>query len=383
MSWTQILSHERVKKILQRAIFENKIASAYLFWGLEGIGKEALALEFAKTVNCLEPNIEQDVVSACDKCRSCKQAKAMTHPNIQIVFSLPAGKGTDNNTESPLAKLSEEQLTEISEQIKYKSEDIYHKISIPNANQIKIASIREVKKNLTMSANSKGRRFAIIFNAEEMTSEASNAFLKTLEEPHQNITIILISSKKEMLLQTILSRCQQIHCEPIPDEVLAKFLAEKYDKPMHEAKLIATFAQGSVLRSIDFLDDDMQALRTDIVDTLRASLKKNYRMDLSGYLDKMLASKNKNKIEYSLKMLLIWMRDYFIYTKTGSTDTIVNQDQADRIVKFADLFPNADVSKVLDEIEQAIYKLRRNVNQQLILITLFLKIRQWLLRTEL
>jgi len=382
MSWKQILGHERVKKILQKAIYENKIASAYLFWGLEGIGKEALAIEFAKTVNCSNPIVHSDNVVACDVCRSCKQAAAMTHPNIQFVFSLPAGKGSDSNSDSPIAKLSDEQLNEINEQIKFKTEDIYHKISISNATQIKIASIREVKKNLSLSANTHGRRFAIIFNAEEMTSEASNAFLKTLEEPHQNITIILVSSKKEMLLQTILSRCQQIHCVPVSEDIIANYLVERYDKSLPEAKLIATFSQGSVLRSIDFLDDSLQTLRTDITETLRASLKKIYRKELNEYLEKLLVSKNKNRIECSLKMLLIWMRDYYIYTKTGNTEKIVNQDQSERIIKFYHLFPNADIGKVLDEIEQAIYKLRRNINQQLILITLFLKIRQCLLRTD-
>jgi DNA polymerase-3 subunit delta' len=66
-----------------------------------------------------------------------------------------------------------------------------------------------MKRNLTMTSNILGWRVALIFNAEEMTTEAANAFLKTLEEPHERTTIILISSKKEMLLQTIVSRASK------------------------------------------------------------------------------------------------------------------------------------------------------------------------------
>lgn len=382
MSWKNILSHERVKKILQRAILEDKVPSAYLFWGLEGIGKDSLALEFAKTVNCLNPIVSEGEISACDECRSCKQADAFSHTNIQIIYSLPAGKGSDTTSESPLAKLTDEQIGEITDQLKLKSENIYHKISIPNANQIKIASIREVKKNLSMTSNSGGRRVVIVLNAEEMTTEAANAFLKTLEEPHEKITIILTSSKKEMLMQTILSRCQQIHCEPVPEDLIAQYLVENYGKTLAEARIIANFSQGSVTAAVEFLDDDVQDMRSDIIDTLRSALKKNYRIELSQYIDKLIASKNKNKIETSLRMLQIWMRDYLILVKTGSSDSMINQDQKDRIIKFSELFPNADVPAVLNEIEQSVYKLRRNVNLQLLLTSLFIKIRRFLLKVE-
>ncbi len=382
MSWENILSHERAKKILQRAILEDKIASAYLLWGLEGIGKDSLALEFAKTVNCLNPIIRKDEIIACDNCRSCKQAKALTHPNIQLIYSLPSGKGSDTTSESPLAKLSDEQISEITEQLKLKSENVYHKISVPNATQIKIASIREVKKNLLLTSNTSGRRVVIVLNAEEMTTEAANAFLKTLEEPHENITIILTSSKKEMLMQTILSRCQQIHCEPVPELVVAQYLVDNYDKSPAEAKIIANFSQGSVVTAIEFLNENIQDMRTDIVETLRSALKKNYRIELSQQLEKLASSKDKNKIETSLKMLQIWMRDYLIFVKTGSIDAMINQDQKERIIKFSELFPEADIPSVLSEIEHSIYRLRRNANLQLLLMSLFLKIRKFLLKVD-
>lgn len=382
MSWTQLLHHERTKKILQRAILENKVASAYLFWGLEGIGKEALAIEFAKTLNCLSPIVSDGSISACDTCKSCKQIASLSHPNLQLVFSLPTGKGTEAKVETSISKLSDEQLSEVNQQLKIKAKDPYHKISIANANQIKIASIREVKKNLTMSSSSKGRRVVIVINAEEMTNEASNAFLKTLEEPHENITIILTTSKKEMLMQTILSRCQQIHCEPIPDDLVARYVHLNYGKDTAESRLIADFAQGSISRAVDFLETDMQAMRSDIIDTMRSALKKNYRIELNNYIEKILAAKDKNKAESSLKLLQIWMRDLYIYIKTQNSSGLVNQDQLERIIKFAELFPNADVDKILTEIEESIIKIRRNVNLQLILLSLFLNIRKILLRVE-
>lgn len=375
MSWNVILGHDRTKKILQRAILEKKIANAYLLWGIEGIGKDALAFEFAKTVNCYSPIIQGDAVYACDECKSCKQASNFSHPNIQYIFSLPAGKGSDKS-ESAVNKLSDEQIDEIKEQLSLKSENIYHKVALPNATQIRIASIRDIKKNLSLTANTKGRRFVVISSADEMTGEAANAFLKTLEEPHENITIILSSSKKEALLQTILSRCQQIHCDPIPDEILTDTLVQRYSLNLADAKVVATFAQGSFTKAIEYMEGNVQELRAEVIEMFRCSLKKNtYRIELLEYIDKFTSSNDKNLYESIIKLLLFWMRDVYTYSMTRNDDAIINIDQKDRIAKFIELFPHADIPKAIRDLEITASKIRRNVNPKLSLINLFISIR--------
>lgn len=199
MSWSSIIGQYRVKNILQRAIAEGRIAHAYCFWGPEGIGKDALALEFAKTLNCEQPLIRDGMAEACDTCKSCVQAAVIQHPNIQLVFSLPAAKSDDGKSVSPILKLSDDQIRLIQEQLKLKAEDPYHNITIPNATQIRIAAVRDVKKNISMSATQRGRRFVIISEADAMNQEAANAFLKTLEEPNANVTIILTTSRRDQI----------------------------------------------------------------------------------------------------------------------------------------------------------------------------------------
>lgn len=374
MSWKNIISHERSKKILQKSILENKVASAYLFWGIDGIGKSAVAIEFAKTLNCQNLIINENSVYACDNCRSCKQFANLTHPNLHLIFSLPPAKNADNS-DSSISKLSDEQIELIREQILAKSQNIYHKISIPNATQIKINAIRELKRSLNMTSNVPGWRVAIILNAEEMTTEAANAFLKTLEEPHERTTIILISSKKEMLLQTIVSRCQQVYFEPIPDAIIENYLIEEYNISQAEAKIIANFAQGSINTAREFLDSNISEFRDNIVEILRISLKNNYRTELSEKIEDLINTKNKQFLENSLRLLQNWFRDCFVLLTTSSKERIINLDLLDRIIKFAELFPNADYLKIINEIEHSIYLIRRNVNLQLIVFSLFLKIR--------
>lgn len=376
MPWNQILGHERIKKILQKSIIDSRIAGSYCFWGISGIGKDALALEFAKTVNCMNPNIDGESIESCGECKSCIQFGKMSNPNVDFVFSLPVGKSETRN-DLPLDKLSEEQITAIHEQKLMKAEDPYYRISIQNANHIKISSIREVKRKLMLSGTGRGRRFVIISGADEMNAESANAFLKTLEEPNEGVTIIMTTSRPEMILPTILSRCQQVRCEPLPDDVLMQTLSARFDLPEADAKTITSFAQGSYTRALDFMDEDMRKLRFEVVEMLRTALKKrNFRSELLEYTGSLSKSLDKKGFETMLSLFLLWFRDIMIYQQSGESGVIVNSDQTKIIEKFTAKFGASDHPRAIQSVEEAIIRTRKNVSKELILLTLFLNLRQ-------
>lgn len=376
MTWKKIIGQNRAKKILQRAILENRIAHAYCLWGNEGIGKEALALEFARTVNCENPFIGEHEIEACGVCHSCRQSEKLQHPNIGLIFSLPAGTGSSSKNDSAFDKLSDEQYQTVMEQIELKAADQYYKISIPNATQIKIASIRDIKKNLFMTSSGRGRRCIIIFNAEEMSTESANAFLKSLEEPNENTTILLTSSRHEAILPTILSRCQQIRCEPLSDDDICSALVEKYKLESGRAKLISALAQGSFSRAVEFLDSDMAELREDVVNILRTSLKKsNYRIELFKQIEELTKNKDKNFHDSFLNLMIIWMRDVYSLSH-GESDSMINIDQKETIEKFAVNFGKKDIESAVTTIEKSILLIKRNVQMQLIYLSMFMKLRK-------
>ena len=95
MSWNSIIGQGRAKEILQRSIEQKRVAHAYLLWGPRGVGKDALALEFAKTLLCHTQGTE-----ACGVCASCTKMRNLQHPNLKIVFALPAGKSEKNSDNS-------------------------------------------------------------------------------------------------------------------------------------------------------------------------------------------------------------------------------------------------------------------------------------------
>jgi DNA polymerase III subunit delta' len=384
MAWNSIIGQHRVKSILQKAILDGRIAHAYCFWGAEGIGKDALALEFAKTLNCENPLTDAaGTINACGICKSCLQAAQLQHPNIQFVFSLPAAKTTsgDDKGGSPILKLSDEQIGIIQEQLSFKASNPYHNLTIPNAAQIRIASVREIKKQISMSSPQKGRRFVIISEADAMNPEAANAFLKTLEEPTSAVTIILTTSRREQLLPTILSRCQLVRCDALFDEDIAAALIERQGTAPDEARLIARLADGSYSKACELLGEDLKQLRVTIVGLLRIILTPRsvlrFTHELESLSGRSTNDKDRSKLERMLILLLLWIRDAYTLSVADEVSMIINIDQIDDLKRFVARFgKSGNLDLAARAIEIAIERLRRNVNVSLLLTTLALEIRR-------
>lgn len=369
MAWNKLIGLEREKSIFQKIILENKLASAYCFLGIEGIGKDGFALEIAKTVNCQHPIISNDTISPCEECSSCKMANSFKHPNIQYIFAQPA---EDKSKASAKQELQET----IKEEIKEKLGNPYHKINIPNARQINISLIRNITKHL-MLADANGHRFVIISNGENMNVEASNAFLKTIEEPMERTTIIITSSHREKILPTILSRCQQFYFDPIKLEYIQQYIIKNYNKSEEDANLIAAISRGSITQACEYLDDNLNNLRNSIVDLLRISLKrKNYKEELLNNIADITKKKDRKLTILILELLLIWMRDAYSLIKTQTTDYVINKDLLNRITPFCNGYSKCDYLAAINEINDSINLLNRNIDPQLAYISLFIKLRK-------
>lgn len=373
MAWKNIIGQDRIKHLLQRMILEQRMPHAMLFTGMEGTGATGLAIEFARTANCLSPVHTADGIDACGFCRSCVQFRHLGHPNLRFTVALPAGKGGEAESD-----MKADVVEDLKAQLQSLAEDPYADVRLPNATQIKIGAIRELKRTLTLSAAQEGgRRMCLILHADEMTQEASNAFLKTLEEPHEGVTIMLVTSRPERILPTIASRCQEVLVPPVGDDLIAEALQERDGVSVADSMLIASFAQGSYARARAFMSEDMRGYRQEVVDLLRMALKGNaFRIPLSDAIAEMAEGRDKVKVEMMLSLLLLWIRDAYSIVQTGSSGAIMNVDQREALERFATSFGQADYPRVLKSIEQAVRLVHRNVNLTLVLLPMMLDIRR-------
>lgn len=370
MAWERIIGQQHLQEMLQQSIIGARIPQALLLSGSRGRGSLALAIEFAKALNCFTPIRTPFSVTPCGSCQSCAQAKTLQHPNITIVTALPAGKVEQESD------FKENVLEEMREQIAEIAADPYTTFKVSNANVIRIWQVRELNRAMALSTLQQGRRIVIIVDAENMNTEAANAFLKTLEEPHAGVSIILTSSQPERLLQTIISRCQELVVPPLDDESIIEELLRRGECTAHEAQIIAACADGDMSAALEFIHEDVQEIRSDVIAMLRSALRgRDHRLGITESAESVAEHRDKARALTYLRFMSVWLRDTHVIAQTGSTSMITNKDLEETLIKFASAFGNTDLDRALRCIDRAAYDIAHHVSINLTLTTLLMELR--------
>lgn len=199
MIFENIIGNEKNKELLNQIIRTNNIAHSYMFIGKESIGKMLFAKEFAKAILCINDS------KPCGECKSCIEFESSNNPDFEIIE--------------------------------------------PDGNNIKIEQIRELIKKVYEKPIVSNKKVYIINDSNLMTKEAQNSLLKTLEEPPEYVTIILIASNENLFLPTIKSRCTKIMFRKLTDSELKTILERKYNK-LDIQELMLKIADGSVNKAV-------------------------------------------------------------------------------------------------------------------------------------
>ncbi len=354
MSFSNVIAQHRAKSILIRALEHNRVPHAYLFNGPIGVGKEALALEMTKALFCKSSDEKP-----CDECSSCKRIASFQHPDVIYIFP------------SSTKKIEEER--EILDSVvadPYKREK-------PWANPvIGIEKIRDIR-HITTLKPLEGKRVVVIAEADKMTIPAANALLKILEEPPDTMHLILTASQVSGMLPTILSRCQEIRLGPLPDTDIEWALIERKGLEPEQAKLISRISQGSYSRALEWLDERFGDLRQQAIDYLRICLRDpQSQLEL---VEQLVRDNNTKFIKDMLSLILLWFRDVQILMEEGDESFLINLDQMETLKKFVSAFEAIEFQIAFSEIEKAINLIERNVQINLILIVLMIKLRSALI----
>lgn len=370
--WHNIIGQEAAVSKLKSIFTGGKIGHAFLFEGTEGVGKDAAAIEFAKLLNCTDLiNMNE----ACDKCANCRKITEFRSEYFKLICALPAGK-SDELYSDPVEKLSAADFETYMEQLMLKSENPYHYINLPNANNIRINSIRDLVSKIYLSSPAGIVKSFLISEADKMRQEASNALLKILEEPPKNSVIILTTSKVNSLPQTIIGRCQRIHFEPLKDDELKKKLTETTDYPAKQIELASRLCFGSYTRASRLLDSGIEDIRDTALEFLISILKDSYA-DVIMICRKISAKNDRERTRNFLFFLNIWIRDLLRIRNLGEDlANVTNFDLIERLSRLNTNFPQADIFKIVLELEEAEKLINQNVQLTLILVNLSFRLKK-------
>jgi len=250
MTLFPLINQTENRNLLRNIVATGRVANTYLFYGPEGSGTEGFALEFAAMLNCSSKSERP-----CGICQSCKQMKTLEHPNLTLVFPIQ-GSPDSKPGDSPFKKFKEGEMDEIRQIIQNKSRNPYDKIIVKKALIIPINFIREIKRHIYLAPQNGGQKVVVIFDAHLMNDEAANAFLKILEEPPDNSTIILSTAYPDQLLPTVQSRCQWLYFPPLPEDELKEFLIKK-GYPLENIRLAIRLSGGNVSQLTQLIEHDL------------------------------------------------------------------------------------------------------------------------------
>lgn len=361
MSFQKIIGQQRVKRFFEKALSSERISHAYLFIGDQGLGKEAIALELAKALLC-----ENSLACSYETCRDCSRIARFTHPDVHLIFPAPA-------------KLSEADTRKIVVSI---VENSYQRLELWANPSISIDRIREIRRQASYKSFEGKGRVVLIFDCERMTIEAANSLLKIVEEPPEKMYLIMTSSKPNLLLPTITSRCQIIKFDPLTVDEIENALVEHNGIDKRKAGLTARMAAGSYRRALDLLSRDLDEMQQQALNFFRKSVQNDF-VQLE-YVDQIINGfqRDLRKIKELLLLLCVWFRDAMVFKETaGENDRLlVHFDQTDVLKNFNTHFPKADLHGAVHEIEKSLDLMERNVQINLILIVLLNRLKSFLRR---
>lgn len=218
MDIVPLFGHESLRTRLAAQVDRGALPASLLFHGPAGVGKQRLALWLAQYLVCAGSD------RPCGTCQHCRFALAWQHPDIHWVFPRPR---LPNSTDIALEKVTEEYAEAVKERAE--AHGLYPR---PDGSAgLYVYVTRLLTQVASRSPAVAARKVLIVGDAERMvpqasSQEAANAFLKLLEEPPADTTILLTSSEPGALLPTIRSRVVSVRVAPLPEDTVRRFLAD-------------------------------------------------------------------------------------------------------------------------------------------------------------
>ncbi|MCK6601860.1 MAG: hypothetical protein L6Q77_08555 [Bacteroidetes bacterium] len=334
-----------------RTAFQNgRTPQSLLITGREDGLLQAAALWVAQAILCGKED------APCGACPACQKFHHLTHPDLHIFFPSTASATTD----------------EYRAVLKGFSDQPFVPVDVPETADILISSVRDVNKLVTRPAFEGNRQVVIFLGADRFRKEAANAFLKTLEEPPAGTYFILCSSDTGSMLQTILSRCQRLNLDPVQPADIQSFL-EKQGIPAAKAKAWAVMCQGQLGAALRFAETDA----VDFYSELAPYLTSVYQGNLPGIYDQYQVWEKSGK-DGILACLtaLTWFFQDVLRVKSGAPGSVTRPDLAARFDKLYQDYSRLDLSVCLQAVDEAMYRLQRNVHTGLTLLNLAIQFRK-------
>jgi len=238
-------------------------------------------------------------------------------------------------------------------------------------NFIQIDQVRRLQSDSAIAPLEGRRKVFVIREIERATAPAANALLKTLEEPPPQVVLLLTSNRRDLVLPTVLSRCQIVGLRVLALRVVQDALVRRWDVPEEQAALLARLSGGRLGWAVAAATDTAAwQARAKYLDDLPA-LTAQGQFERLNYAEAL--SRAGDGVETALGLWATWWRDLLL-VQVGQADALLNIDRKAQVMQQAALYRPEQVQGALNDLVQTLHRLRSNVNARLALDVLLLRL---------
>ncbi len=347
MPFRDIIGHRHLLELVASAAVRGSVPPSVIFAGPQGVGKRTAAVALAQLVNCLTPvpfNIDPrpathapratngepnplvpgvDIHDACGVCASCMRIARGVHADVLVVE--PGDTGT-----------------------------------------IKVDQVRDAIERTGYRPFEGRRRVVIIDDTDAMLVEAQNALLKTLEEPPSASMFVLVTSRPDVLLPTVRSRCQRLRFGRLSASEVARVLIERHDYALSDAHAVAATSDGSISAALEGGSDELVEARETAADVLRTvATSSDPRRRLDG--GKALAGTgDRDDVRRRLRALASLLRDLGALGARADERHLANSDEIDSLRRLTSAYDQGRVTQAFGAVDRALEAIDRNASPKIV-----------------
>ena len=368
MSLKDVFCQDKAIDIFQRSLRLGRVHHAYIFAGAEGVGKFKMAREWAKALLCHNrkesAHKNQAFFDSCGQCESCMLFEGQGHPDFKHIYKelIKFTSDPQNRSKTPIDL----------------PKDVIQEFFVDQvANKPKVSD----------------RVVYIVDEAQRLNTSSQNLLLKTLEEPPAHCVILLLCTRLDKLLSTILSRCQVVRFGPIDEQIIVeKLLEEGCDQK--QGLFWARFTDGSLGESLAYgsvsadSDSAYEVKRevVKLVSQLRLELVMDYSEELAAksklinkglseiFGDISSSDINRRALKFILRVIMCVFSDSMKLSLNGDDGSLVNEDQKDMISAVARQYGAENSILCVQKAYESIQWVDSSVNERLIFDEILLKL---------
>lgn len=323
MPFRDLAGHRRLLELTARAARAGSLPPSLIFSGPEGVGKRQAAIALAQLVNCLAP-VTPLVNDACGTCTACTRIARGVHPDVLTIE--PAESGN-----------------------------------------IKIDQVRDAIERSAYRPFEGKRRVVIIDEADALVPEAQNALLKTLEEPPAASMFVLVTSRADVLLPTVLSRCQRLRFGRLAPPEISHVLEHVHGYSSGDAHAAAALADGSIGQALEGGSEEYVRARDAAAAVLtRIASASDPRSRIHAAKALTDGGGDREEVARRLRAVASLLRDLGVLLSRADARSLANQDLKPLLTRLMKSFDGDRALRAFSSIDRALDALDRNASPKIV-----------------